>query len=49
MDAGAIDEFLTRLRVYLDDPNKAKCLLLPTKLSSSNDVKPTKNDESSLF
>lgn len=48
MDAGAIAGFLTGLRVYLDDPAKVKRLLLPTKLSGSNDVKElTKNDESS--
>ena len=41
MDAGAIAAFLTGLRVYLDDPAKAKRLLLPTKLStaSSNGAK----------
>uniref|UniRef100_A0A5B6Z2T5 MATH domain-containing protein n=1 Tax=Davidia involucrata TaxID=16924 RepID=A0A5B6Z2T5_DAVIN len=48
MDAGAIAGFLTGLRVYLDDPAKVKRLLLPTKLSGSNDGKKvTKNDESS--
>lgn len=39
MDAGAIAGFLTGLRVYLDDPAKVKRLLLPTKLSGSNDGK----------
>ncbi|KAK0572438.1 hypothetical protein LWI29_031507 [Acer saccharum] len=48
MDAGAIAGFLTGLRVYLDDPAKAKRLLLPTKLSGNNDGKKvTKSDESS--
>lgn len=48
MDAGAIAGFLTGLRVYLDDPAKVKRLLLPTKLSGSNDGrKVTKTDESS--
>lgn len=48
MDAGAIAGFLTGLRVYLDDPAKVKRLLLPTKLSSSNDGKKiNKNDGSS--
>lgn len=48
MDAGAIAGFLTGLRVYLDDPAKVKRLLLPTKLSGSNDGKKgTKSDESS--
>ncbi|KAM6544491.1 hypothetical protein CsatB_008938 [Cannabis sativa] len=48
MDAGAIAGFLTGLRVYLDDPAKVKRLLLPTKLSTSNDGKKlTKTDESS--
>ncbi|KAF8407158.1 hypothetical protein HHK36_006284 [Tetracentron sinense] len=49
MDAGAMAGFLTGLRVYLDDPAKVKRLLLPTKLSSSNDGKKevTKTDESS--
>ncbi|KGN60083.1 uncharacterized protein LOC101209841 [Cucumis sativus] len=48
MDAGAIAGFLTGLRVYLDDPAKVKRLLLPTKLSSSNDGKKvSKTDESS--
>ncbi|KAH6792429.1 TRAF-like family protein [Perilla frutescens var. hirtella] len=48
MDAGAIAGFLTGLRVYLDDPAKVKRLLLPTKISGSNDVKKiNKNDESS--
>ncbi|XP_044463461.1 uncharacterized protein LOC123194346 isoform X1 [Mangifera indica] len=48
MDAGAIAGFLTGLRVYLDDPAKAKRLLLPTKLSGSNDGKKvTKTEESS--
>ncbi|KAJ4850001.1 hypothetical protein Tsubulata_016236 [Turnera subulata] len=48
MDAGAIAGFLTGLRVYLDDPAKVKRLLLPTKLSGSNDgKKTTKADESS--
>ncbi|KAF8400604.1 hypothetical protein HHK36_013903 [Tetracentron sinense] len=49
MDAGAIAGFLTGLRVYLDDPAKLKRLLLPTKLSGSNDGKKdvTKTDESS--
>ncbi|XP_061952227.1 uncharacterized protein LOC133674941 isoform X2 [Populus nigra] len=48
MDAGAIAGFLTGLRVYLDDPAKVKRLLLPTKLSGSNDAKKaTKADESS--
>ncbi|XP_043699608.1 uncharacterized protein LOC122650289 isoform X2 [Telopea speciosissima] len=49
MDAGAIAGFLTGLRVYLDDPAKVKRLLLPTKLSSSNDGKKevTRTDESS--
>ncbi|KAK4853811.1 hypothetical protein QYF36_015009 [Acer negundo] len=48
MDAGAIAGFLTGLRVYLDDPAKAKRLLLPTKLSGNNDGKKvTKTDESS--
>lgn len=48
MDAGAIAGFLTGLRVYLDDPAKVKRLLLPTKLSGSNDGKKvTKTDESS--
>ncbi|GAV60527.1 MATH domain-containing protein, partial [Cephalotus follicularis] len=48
MDAGAIAGFLTGLRVYLDDPAKAKRLLLPTKLSGSNDGKKVaKPDESS--
>lgn len=48
MDAGAIAGFLTGLRVYLDDPAKVKRLLLPTKLSGSNDgKKATKSDESS--
>ncbi|KAG8636338.1 hypothetical protein MANES_16G123500v8 [Manihot esculenta] len=48
MDAGAIAGFLTGLRVYLDDPAKVKRLLLPTKLSSSNDgKKAAKADESS--
>ncbi|KAL3838582.1 hypothetical protein ACJIZ3_023173 [Penstemon smallii] len=48
MDAGAIAGFLTGLRVYLDDPAKVKRLLLPTKISSSNDGKKiNKNDESS--
>ncbi|KAK9280699.1 hypothetical protein L1049_014397 [Liquidambar formosana] len=48
MDAGAIAGFLTGLRVYLDDPAKVKRLLLPTKISSSNDGKKvTKTDESS--
>ncbi|XP_010241582.1 PREDICTED: uncharacterized protein LOC104586136 [Nelumbo nucifera] len=49
MDAGAIAGFLTGLRVYLDDPAKVKRLLLPTKLSSSNDGKKevTRSGESS--
>lgn len=48
MDAGAIAGFLTGLRVYLDDPAKVKRLLLPTKLSGSNDGKKAmKADESS--
>ncbi|KAK6162064.1 hypothetical protein DH2020_001905 [Rehmannia glutinosa] len=48
MDAGAIAGFLTGLRVYLDDPAKVKRLLLPTKISGSNDgTKTNKNDESS--
>lgn len=47
MDAGAIAGFLTGLRVYLDDPAKAKCLLLPTKLSGSDGKKVAKTDESS--
>ncbi|XP_062097660.1 uncharacterized protein LOC133803582 isoform X2 [Humulus lupulus] len=48
MDAGAIAGFLTGLRVYLDDPAKVKRLLLPTKLSTSNDGKKLpKTDESS--
>lgn len=48
MDAGAIAGFLTGLRVYLDDPAKVKRLLLPTKLSASNDGKKfSKADESS--
>ncbi|XP_058002081.1 uncharacterized protein LOC110654018 isoform X2 [Hevea brasiliensis] len=48
MDAGAIAGFLTGLRVYLDDPAKVKRLLLPTKLSSTNDgKKAAKADESS--
>lgn len=48
MDAGAIAGFLTGLRVYLDDPAKVKRLLLPTKLSGSNDGKKvSKTDESS--
>ncbi|XP_030951361.1 uncharacterized protein LOC115974924 [Quercus lobata] len=48
MDAGAIAGFLTGLRVYLDDPAKVKRLLLPTKLSGSNDgKKATKSDDSS--
>lgn len=48
MDAGAIAGFLTGLRVYLDDPAKVKRLLLPTKISGSNDGKKNnKNDESS--
>ncbi|KAF5726253.1 hypothetical protein HS088_TW23G00995 [Tripterygium wilfordii] len=47
MDAGAIAGFLTGLRVYLDDPAKVKRLLLPTKLSGSNDGKVSKPDESS--
>ncbi|XP_057958521.1 uncharacterized protein LOC131151284 [Malania oleifera] len=47
MDAGAIAGFLTGLRVYLDDPAKVKRLLLPTKLSSCNDGKVSKTDESS--
>ncbi|XP_044472461.1 uncharacterized protein LOC123201075 [Mangifera indica] len=48
MDAGAIAGFLTGLRVYLDDPAKAKRLLLPTKLSGSDDGKKvTKTEESS--
>lgn len=47
MDAGAIAGFLTGLRVYLDDPAKAKRLLLPTKLSGNNDGKKvTKTEES---
>lgn len=48
MDAGAIAGFLTGLRVYLDDPAKVKRLLLPTKLSGSNDGKKvSKSEESS--
>ncbi|KAH6782903.1 TRAF-like family protein [Perilla frutescens var. hirtella] len=48
MDAGAIAGFLTGLRVYLDDPAKVKRLLLPTKISGSNDGKKNnKSDESS--
>lgn len=48
MDAGAIAGFLTGLRVYLDDPAKAKRLLLPTKLSGGSDGKKVaKTDESS--
>lgn len=47
MDAGAIAGFLTGLRVYLDDPAKAKRLLLPTKLSGSDGKKVAKTDESS--
>ncbi|KAI3729971.1 hypothetical protein L6452_18644 [Arctium lappa] len=48
MDAGAIAGFLTGLRVYLDDPAKVKRLLLPTKLSGTNDGKRiAKTDESS--
>lgn len=48
MDAGAIAGFLTGLRVYLDDPAKVKRLLLPTKLSGTNDGKKiAKTDESS--
>ncbi|KAL3650691.1 hypothetical protein CASFOL_007094 [Castilleja foliolosa] len=48
MDAGAIAGFLTGLRVYLDDPAKVKRLLLPTKISGSNDgSKTSKNAESS--
>ncbi|KAK9075604.1 hypothetical protein SSX86_003930 [Deinandra increscens subsp. villosa] len=39
MDAGAIAGFLTGLRVYLDDPVKVKRLLLPSKLSGSDDGK----------
>ncbi|KAI3468007.1 hypothetical protein Pfo_024670 [Paulownia fortunei] len=47
MDAGAIAGFLTGLRVYLDDPAKVKRLLLPTKISGSNDGKRiNRNDES---
>ncbi|XP_059658166.1 uncharacterized protein LOC132304488 isoform X2 [Cornus florida] len=45
MDAGAIAGFLTGLRVYLDDPAKVKRLLLPAKISGSNDGKKvTKTD-----
>ncbi|EPS70552.1 hypothetical protein M569_04205, partial [Genlisea aurea] len=48
MDAGAIAGFLTGLRVYLNDPIKVKRLLLPTKLSGSNDgKKANRKDESS--
>lgn len=48
MDAGAIAGFLTGLRVYLDDPAKVKRLLLPTKLSGTNDGKKvSKSEESS--
>ncbi|KAK9742243.1 hypothetical protein RND81_03G158200 [Saponaria officinalis] len=48
MDAGAIAGFLTGLRVYLDDPAKVKRLLLPTKLSATNDgKKASKSDETS--
>ncbi|KAL9230264.1 hypothetical protein vseg_005639 [Gypsophila vaccaria] len=48
MDAGAIAGFLTGLRVYLDDPAKVKRLLLPTKLSGTNDGKKAfKSDETS--
>ncbi|XP_042487745.1 uncharacterized protein LOC122067978 [Macadamia integrifolia] len=49
MDAGAIAGFLTGLRVYLDEPAKVKRLLLPTKLSGSNDGKKDvkRTDESS--
>ncbi|KAJ0640715.1 putative ubiquitinyl hydrolase 1 [Helianthus annuus] len=48
MDAGAIAGFLTGLRVYLDDPAKVKRLLLPTKLSGTNDGKKiAKTNESS--
>ncbi|OUZ99845.1 MATH [Macleaya cordata] len=49
MDAGAIAGFLTGLRVYLDHPAKVKRLLLPTKLSGSNDGKKegTRTSESS--
>ncbi|KAH7306761.1 hypothetical protein KP509_22G028600 [Ceratopteris richardii] len=34
MDSGAIEAFLTSLRVYLDDPVKVKRLLLLEKMSS---------------
>lgn len=47
MDAGAIAGFLTGLRVYLDDPAKVKRLLLPTKISGSNDGKKNNKSESS--
>ncbi|KAL6534108.1 hypothetical protein OROHE_013941 [Orobanche hederae] len=47
MDAGAIAGFLTGLRVYLDDPSKVKRLLLPTKISGSNDPTKTTKHETS--
>ncbi|GKV03246.1 hypothetical protein SLEP1_g15584 [Rubroshorea leprosula] len=48
MDAGAIAGFLTGLRLYLDDPEKVKRLLLPTKLSGGTDGKKVlKTDEAS--
>ncbi|KAL9250162.1 MATH domain and coiled-coil domain-containing protein [Drosera capensis] len=47
-DAGVIAGFLAGLRVYLDDPAKVKRLLLPTKISGTNDGrKASKTDESS--
>ncbi|GAB2215403.1 hypothetical protein Droror1_Dr00019786 [Drosera rotundifolia] len=47
-DAGAMAGFLAGLRVYLDDPAKVKRLLLPTKISGTNDArKASKTDESS--
>ncbi|KAG7572172.1 TRAF-like [Arabidopsis suecica] len=46
-DAGAISGLLTDLRVYLDDPTKAKRLLLPNKISSNDRSKLTKSDDSS--
>ncbi|KAK9079979.1 hypothetical protein SSX86_001654 [Deinandra increscens subsp. villosa] len=47
MDAGAIAGFLNGLRVYLNDPAKVKRLLLPTKLSATNEGKKIGNSNES--
>ncbi|KAK9269009.1 hypothetical protein L1049_000777 [Liquidambar formosana] len=49
MDLGAIAGIVIRLRLYLDDPVKIKCLILQNKFSGSDDGKyeATSADESS--